>query len=202
MMFMTLRKLHLVAIAACLAAAAPASAQSVPKPASVEVVTVAGLGSATILTYKAQFVSADPATRRVVLEVPSGERWAVIAPPLVGDLSSFRVGQNLVIRKLPGVVTAIGKVGKGQPTEVLNEVVVNEGLPGLPEGFGLREISIAAPVVSVDPAAGTVSFPGPDGYLRTLKAANAPVLVDLQALQPGTTVKFTYVEGLAINAVQ
>lgn len=74
MMFMTLRKLHLVAIAACLAAAAPASAQSVPKPASVEVVTVAGLGSATILTYKAQFVSADPATRRVVLEVPSGER--------------------------------------------------------------------------------------------------------------------------------
>lgn len=199
---MTLRKLHLAAVAACFVAAAPASAQSVPQPAAVDVVTLAGLGSATILTYKAQFVSADAATRRVVLEVPSGQRWAVIAPPLVGDLSYFRVGQNLVIRKLPGVVTAIGKVGKGQPTEVLNEVVVNEGLPGLPEGFGLREITIAAPVVSVDPAAGTVSFPGPDGYLRTLKAANATVLVDLQALQPGTTAKFTFVEGLAINAVQ
>ncbi|MFG1377461.1 hypothetical protein [Xanthobacter autotrophicus] len=40
------------------------------------------------------------------------------------------------------------------------------------------------------------------GYLRTLKAANATVLADLQTLQPGATVKFTYVEGLAINAVQ
>lgn len=199
-MIMTKRMLQLAAVAACLAAAVPASAQ--PKPAAVDVVTLPGVGTASVLTYKVRFVSADPATRRVVLETPSGERWAVVAPPLVGDLSYFRVGQALLIRKLPGVVTAVGKPGKGKAGDVLNEVVVDTGLPGLPEGFGVREISIAAPVVSVDPANATVSFPGPDGYLRTLKAANSEVLSNLQALKPGTLAKITYVEGLAINAVQ
>lgn len=201
---MTFRTLKLAVIAASLAAGLPAAAQAPdqPKPEAVDVVTLPGLGSATILTYKVRFVSADPATRAVVLETPAGKRWAVVAPPLVGDLSAFRNGQALVIRKLPGVVTTIAKPGKNQPAEVLNEVVVNDGLPGLPEGFGLREITLVAPIVSTDPAAGTVSFPGPDGYLRTLKAANAKVLADLQTLQAGSTAKLTYVEGLAINAVK
>ena len=201
---MTFRTLKLAIVAASLATALPAVAQApdLPKPEAVDVVTLPGLGSASILTYKVRFVSADPVTRSVVLETPAGKRWAVVAPPLVGDLSYFRNGQGLLIRKLPGVVTAIGKAGKDQPGAVLNEVVVNDGLPGLPEGFGLREVTIVAPVVATDPAAGTVSFPGPDGYLRTLKAANGKVLGDLQTLQQGSTVKFTYVEGLAINAVQ
>lgn len=202
---MPFRTLKLALVAASLAAASlPAAAQAPdqPKPEAVDVVMLPGLGTATILTYKVRFVSADPATRSVVLETPAGKRWAVIAPPLVGDLTFFRNGQSLLIRKLPGVVTAIGKPAKNEPSEVLNEVVVNEGLPGLPEGFGLREVTLVAPVVATDPAAGTVSFPGPDGYLRTLKAANGTVLADLVKLQPGANVKFTFVEGLAINAVQ
>lgn len=202
---MTFRTLKLAVVAASLASASaftvlPAAAQDVPKPEAVDVVTLPGLGSATILSWKVRFVSANQATRTVVLETPAGKRWAVVAPPLVGDLSAFRNGQSLLIRKLPGVVTAIAKPAKNEPAEVLNEVVVNDGLPGLPEGFGLREVTIVAPVVATDPAAGTVSFPGPDGYLRVLRAANATVLSALPTLQQGTNAKFTYVEGLAINA--
>lgn len=202
---MTFRTLRLAIVAASLATASvftalPAAAQDVPKPEAIDVVTLPGLGSATILSWKVRFVSANPATRTVVLETPAGKRWAVVAPPLVGDLSAFRNGQSLLIRKLPGVVTAIAKPAKNEPAEVLNEVVVNDGLPGLPEGFGLREVTIVAPVVATDPAAGTVSFPGPDGYLRVLRAANATVLSALPTLQQGTNAKFTYVEGLAINA--
>lgn len=202
---MTFRTLKLAVVAASLASASaftvlPAAAQDVPKPEAVDVVTLPGLGSATILSWKVRFVSANPATRTVVLETPAGKRWAVVAPPLVGDLSAFRNGQSLLIRKLPGVVTAIAKPAKNEPAEVLNEVVVNDGLPGLPEGFGLREVTIVAPVVATDPAAGTVSFPGPDGYLRVLRAANATVLSALPTLQQGANAKFTYVEGLAINA--
>ena len=202
---MTFRTLKLAVVAASLASASvftvlPAAAQDVPKPEAVDVMTLPGLGSATILSWKVRFVSANPATRTVVLETPAGKRWAVVAPPLVGDLSAFRNGQSLLIRKLPGVVTAIAKPAKNEPAEVLNEVVVNDGLPGLPEGFGLREVTIVAPVVATDPAAGTVSFPGPDGYLRVLRAANATVLSALPTLQQGTNAKFTYVEGLAINA--
>lgn len=181
---------------------APASAQSRPQPAQVEQVVVPGFGQVTILTYRAQFVSADSATRRTVLEDPSGRRWAVIAPPLVGDLSLFRVGETLLIRVAPGIVTALGKAHQGRPGEVMAEVAVNDGLPGWPEGFGIREVTLTTIFVAVDPGAGTVTFEGPDGNVRVVRAANDRVLADLQKVQPGDLAQITYLEGLAINAIR
>jgi len=191
----------LAAALLCAGAAAPAMAQQ-PVPAEVSTVTIPNVGTATVLTYKVQFVSADPATRRVVLETPAGLRWAVIAPPLVGDLSYFRNGETLIIRKLPGVVTALGKAHQGKPGEVLSEVAVNAGMPGWPEGFGVREVVLTTIFVAVDPTAGTVTFEGPDGQARTVKAGNAKVLEDLQKVRPGDLAQITYLEGLAINAVR
>ncbi|MEP9354968.1 hypothetical protein ABLE93_15370 [Xanthobacter sp. KR7-65] len=184
------------------AAFAPALAQPRPVPAEVEQVVVAGFGQITIVTYKAQFVSADPATRRVVLEGPLGRRWAVIAPPLLGDLSAFRNGETLLIRVAPGIVTALGKAHQGKPGEVMSEVAVNDGLPGWPEGFGIREVTLTTIFVGIDPAAGTVTFEGPDGNVRVVRAANAQVLADLQKVNPGDLAQITYLEGLAINAIR
>ena len=205
---MTSRPLHALLLSTALATsllagvASPALAQPQPAPAAVDTYTVPDVGTVTVLTYKVQFVSADPATRQVVLETPAGARWAVIAPPLVGDLSYFRNGESLIIRKLPGVVTALTKAHRGKPGEVLKEVVVDAGLPGWPEGFGLREVVLTNPFVAINLAGGTVSFVGPDGDLRTLKAANAKVLEDLAKIQPGDLAQITYLEGLAINAVR
>lgn len=179
-----------------------AVAQSRPAPAEVDTVIVQGTGAITVLTYKAKFVSADPATRRVVLEDPSGRRWAVIAPPLLGDLTFFRNGETLIIRVAPGVVTAFGKAQQGKPGEVINEVVLDAGLPGWPEGFGVREVTLTTIFVDVNKAAGTVTFEGPEGGARTVRAANEKVLADLQQVQPGDLAQITYLEGLAVNAVR
>lgn len=179
-----------------------ALAQARPAPAEVDTVIVQGVGQITVFTYKAQFVSADPATRRVVLEDPSGRRWAVIAPPLLGDLSFFRNGETLIIRKAPGVVTALGKARQGKPGEVMSEVALDAGLPGWPEGFGVREVTLTTIFVDVNKAAGTVTFEGPDGGVRTLRAANDKVLADLQQVQPGDLAQVSYLEGLAINAIR
>lgn len=199
---MKIHHISAAALAAILGAAAPALAQSQPTPASTEVVTIPGVGTANILSYKVQFVSANPATRQVVLETPAGLRWAVVAPPLVGDLTYFRNGETLLIRKLPGTVTAIGKAAKGQPGEVLKEAVIDAGPPGWPEGFGIREVTVVAPVVSTNPADGTVSFPGPDGYLRTLRVGNDAALSSLSMVQPGRPAEISYIEGLSINAMR
>lgn len=196
---MTLRFLTVAAVLASLGAGA-AHAQPQPAPTAVNVVAIPGVGTATVLTYNVRFVSADPATRRVVLETPSGLRWAVVAPPLVGDLGYFRNGQDLIIRKLPGIVTALRKAERGNPGEVLNEVVVNAGLPGLPEGFGIREVTLTSILVAIDPAGGTLTFEGPDGAVRIVKASDQ-ALIDPQKVQAGDLAQITYLEGLAINAV-
>lgn len=79
-------------------------------------------------------------------------------------------------------------------------MVVDAGLRGCRK-VSAREVTLAAPVVSVAPADGTMSFPGADGYLCTLKAANDTVLEHLRTL-PGAVAKITYLDGLAINAMR
>lgn len=189
-------------LAAGLCPALPAFAQLRPTPAEVDTVMVQGVGPVTVLTYRAQFVSADPGTRRMVLEDPSGRRWAVIAPLLLGDLGYFRAGETLIIRVAPGVVTALGKARQGKPGEVMNEVALDAGLPGWPEGFGVREVTLTTIFVDVNKAAGTVTFEGADGAVRTVKAANDKVLADLQQVEPGDLAQITYLEGLAVNAMR
>ncbi|MFG1301642.1 hypothetical protein V5F49_17795 [Xanthobacter sp. V3C-3] len=178
------------------------AAQPRPTPAEVDQVLVQGVGQVTVLTYKAQFVSADPATRRMVLETPAGRRWAVVAPPLLGDLSYFRNGETLIIRVAPGEVLALGKAHQGRPGEVMKELAVNAGLPGWPEGFGVREVTVTTIFVDINKQAGTVTFEGLDGVVRTLKASNDKVLADLQQVQPGDLAQITYLEGLSVNAVR
>ncbi len=198
------RKQLSVALFAGFAFLAPAGIQAQPRPTPAEVsqVFVQGIGQINVLAYKAKFVSADPATRRVVLEDPAGRRWSVVAPPLLGDLSLFRVGENLLIRVAPGVVTALGKAHQGRPGEVMAEVAINDGLPGWPEGFGIREVTLTSIFVGLDPVAGTVTFEGPDGNVRVVRAANDKVLADVQKVQPGDLAQITYIEGLAVNAMR
>lgn len=197
------RGLSAAVLAAGLVLAVPAGAQAPqrPTPAEVDQVYVQGVGQVTVLTYKAQFVSADPATRRMVLETPAGRRWAVFAPAMLGDLGYFRNGETLIIRVAPGEVVALGKAHQGKPGEAIKEVAVNAGLPGWPEGFGVREVTVTTIFVDVNPQAGTVTFEGLDGVVRTLKASNDKVLADLQQVRPGDLAQITYMEGLAVNAV-
>ncbi|MFG1345407.1 hypothetical protein V5F59_10970 [Xanthobacter autotrophicus DSM 431] len=191
-------------LAAGLACPGPLFAQAPlrPTPTEVNSVFVQGVGQVTVFTYRAQFVSADPATRRVVLELPNGRRWAVIAPPIIGDLTAFENGQTLIISVAPGEVTGLGKARQGRPGELVNEVALNAGLPGWPEGFGVREVTITTIFVDINKQNGTVTFEGLDGVVRTMKAANPNVLADLQQVEPGDLAQISYLEGLTINAIR
>ena len=48
-----------------------------------------------------------------------------------------------------------------------------------------REVSISAEVVSVDPAANTVTFKGPKGNMRTVNVQNAALQAKLTVAQAG-----------------
>ncbi|WP_454915188.1 hypothetical protein [Xanthobacter sediminis] len=196
-------KIRLVAAAvSALVALGTGGAFAQPQPTSTETATIAGVGTVPVLVYQARFVSADPATRRMVLELPNGRRWAVTAPLILGDLGAFQNSERLLIRAVPGVVTGLGKARQGTPGEVLSDVAVNDGLPGWPEGFGIRAVTLTTIFVDVNKPAGTVTFEGPDGGVRTLRAVDPKVLADLQQVEPGDLAQISYLEGIAINAGQ
>ncbi|WP_234053913.1 MULTISPECIES: hypothetical protein [unclassified Xanthobacter] len=195
-------RLVAAALSALVVLGAGSAALAQPQPTSSEMVTIAGVGTVPVLVFQARFVSADPATRRMVLELPTGKRWAVTAPLILGDLEAYRNSERLLIRVVPGVVTALGKARQGTPGEVLSDVAINDGLPGWPEGFGIRAVTLTTIFVDVNKQAGTVTFEGPDGGVRTLRAVDPKVLADLQQVQPGDLAQISYLEGISINAGQ
>lgn len=187
--------------AASLAGILPASAQQArPVPDSVTTIDIPNVGPMQVLTYKAQFVSADPATRRVVLQGAWGKRWSVLVPPMMGDVMSLANSRSLVIRVLPGTATYLGKATQGRPGEVFAEVALNAGLPGWPQDFGVREVTITTILANLDRTAGTITFEGADGFVRTVKA-EPKVLADLQGVELGDLCQIKYFEGITINAV-
>lgn len=195
-------RLVAAALSALVVLGAGSAALAQPQPTSSEMVTIAGVGTVPVLVFQARFVSADPATRRMVLELPTGKRWAVTAPLILGDLEAYRNSERLLIRVVPGVVTALGKARQGTPGEVLSDVAINDGLPGWPEGFGIRAVTLTTIFVDVNKQAGTITFEGPDGGVRTLRAVDPKVLADLQQVQPGDLAQISYLEGISINAGQ
>lgn len=185
---------------AALFGAEEVAAQPRPVPTTVTTVDVPGVGPMTVLSYQARFVSADPADRRVVLEGANGKRWSVVVPPLFGDVMAMANSRSVTVRVLPGVVTYLGKAHQGTPGRVSAEVVLKDGLPGWPQDFGFREVTITNILVNIDKANGTLSFEGADGLVRTVKAANPQVLADLQQVQLGDLCEIRYYEGLAVTA--
>ncbi len=159
------RRAVLRGFAAGLAAASfgalPAFAQPRPVPDAVTTIDVPNVGPMQVLIYKAQFVSADPATRRVVLQGSWGKRWSVLVPAMMGDVMSLANSRSLVIRVLPGTATYLGKATQGRPGEVFAEVALNAGLPGWPQDFGMREVTITTIMVNLDKANGTITFEAP-----------------------------------------
>lgn len=185
---------------ASLPGAGSAMAQLRPRPSSVTTIDVPGVGPMQVLTYQARFVSADPVERRVVLEGSNGRRWSVRVPPLLGDVMDLANSRSLTIRMLPGAITYLGKARQGTPGKVMAEVVLKEGLPGWPQDFGLREVTIVATLVDIDKAAGMVSFEGADGLVRTVRATDPQVLANVQQVELGDLSEIRYYEGIAISA--
>ncbi|MGQ3673333.1 hypothetical protein ACT6QG_13175 [Xanthobacter sp. TB0136] len=193
------RTLAVTALAGLLLGASPLMAQPAVTPAETDVVEFPGRGAVEVLSYPAKFVSADVVTRHAIFEGANGKRWSVVIPAGVADLSALKNGENVTVRVLPAVVTALGKAHQGTPGEIIEQVAVNEGLPGLPEGYGLVSVTMTTIFVGVDKAAGTVTFEGLGGKVHTVRAFDEKVLEDLQKVEPGDLSQISYLEGISLT---
>lgn len=200
-----MKKAQRLLIAGCVAALAGlgavqgASAQTVPPPAETDVVILGDIGAVKVLTYPARFVSANLETREAVFESEDGKRWEIVVPPGVADLAAMQNSEKVTVRLLPAVVTNVAKAESGKPGEVMNQIVGNDGLPGLPDGFGLLSVTLTTPFISIEPDTGSVTFEGPDGHVRTMRAFDAKVLKTLKTMDPGDLAQITYMEAISIT---
>ncbi len=193
------RMLATAALASLLLGTVPLAAQPAVQPAQTDVVVFSNLGTVEVLDYPAEFVSADLNTREAIFESENGKRWEVVIPPGVADLAALQNSQKVTVRVMPTVLTALGKATQGTPGEVIEQVAVTDGLPGLPEGFGVNAVTMTTIFVGLDKTAGTVTFEGLGGKVHTVRAFDPKVLADLQKVEPGDLAKITYLQAIALT---
>jgi len=137
----------------------------------------------------------DQATRMVTLKTPDGKLVSFIADEAVKNLPQVKVGdkvkvnyyESLVMRVLKPEEAAVNVAGAG----------VAAAKPGeKPAGVGAREVTVTVTIEAIDMKAGTVTFKGPAGNVRTIPAEDPK---NLEKIKVGDRVAVTYKEALAIS---
>lgn len=174
-------------IAAALAAAVPAAAQTDPSrstPVSLSEVEMVG-----------EVVKVNKAAKTLVVKDPSGKRLKLDVPAEVAGLDDIKPGNLLELRYLQAVALNVDKPGQGasQSTEDVRlapqggaeMVVKSKRLTGTITGFDTtrKELVVRGPE-------GSISFHAPDGF------------VDFEQVKVGDTVSVQYTEGVALSAAK
>ncbi|HEY6476068.1 MAG TPA: hypothetical protein VI456_05760, partial [Polyangia bacterium] len=164
------------------ALAAPAGEVTESNSASGQTRTQLVHASATVTAI-------DKSTRTISIKTDDGEETSVQVPKDVKQFDTLATGDKIDLDFYRSMAISMAPSGsKPSASERKGRMVdVGGGVRG-------REVSMSAEVVSVDPAANTVTFKGPKGNLRTVHVENAANQARLASLKPGQVVQFDWVE--------
>jgi hypothetical protein len=140
--------------------------------------------------------SIDRAARRVTVQGADGERRTINVPAEVRGFDTLKVGDNVEMDYYESIGISVLAPGT-KPTVRERTSGVRTPTPGAMSAD--RELTVAAEVVSVDPAAGAVSFRGPEGQIRTVTIADPEMQSRVASLKPGQVVQVTHRESIAAS---
>src|SRR5262245_59036511 len=158
------------------------SKAKMPGEGVVGAVTVRGTISA-IDAEKGTVTLKGPKGRTLTLEVKDKSKFDVI-----------KVGDPVVATYVEAVAIQVAK--SGAPAVSTQESRVTSKPGETPAGAIGRQITVTAPIVSIDNKAHTVTIKGPDGATETIKVKRPE---NLQKVKPGDLVDITYTQALAVS---
>jgi hypothetical protein len=175
------------AVAACEQGSSPMVAQS-PAPAAVE----------RDVEVSAIVQSVDMPSRRVVLRDASNRLMTVIAGPDVRNLAQVRVGDRVVMHYREALAVSMAVPGSPPTTGVAAGMA--RARPGeTPAGAEGVAVQGRVRIEAVDPVLHTVTFVGPAGVPRTVKARDPRMQEFVRGLKRGDEVDMIYSEAIAVR---
>jgi cold shock CspA family protein len=167
--------------------AAPAVTQSVTN-------TATGQTKTQLVHAVATVKSVNHGDRSITLKKEDGEEMTVHVPESVKGIETVKPGDKVDVDYYASMAISMAPAGtKPSMTERKGQSVDMGG------GISGRELKMSAEVVSVDPAANTVTFKGPKGNMRTVYVADPANQEKLPSLKPGQVVQFDYTEAVAAS---
>lgn len=166
--------------------------QAAPGMAESETNTAAGQTRTQLIHAVATVKGINRSDRSVILKKDDGEEATIHVPEAVKGFETLKMGDKVDIDYYESLAISMAPTGtKPSMSERKGgSVDVGGGIRG-------REMKMSAEVVSVDPAANTVTFKGPKGNMRTVYVANAALQEKLATMKPGQVVQFDYTEATA-----
>jgi len=136
--------------------------------------------------------SIDRKNRTVMLKKEDGDIVPVQVPPEMTGFDRLKVGDKVDVDYYEAV--AVSLLPPGTKPSASERVSTSHGGG---KGGAIREQTVSAEVIAVDPAANTVTFKGPKGNVRTIKVQDPEMQARLKTIKPGQVVQLTYSEAVA-----
>jgi len=156
--------------------------------------TAAGQTRSQLVHTTATVSKIDHSNRNLTLTMQGGEEMPIEVPAEVKGFDTLKVGSKVDVDYYRSMAVSMAPTGSKPTMNERRGRTVDEG-----GGVRGREVTISAEVVSVDPAANTVTFKGPKGNLRTINVQNRALQEKLPSLKPGQVVQFDWVEAVAAS---
>ena len=135
--------------------------------------------------------------RSIILKKDDGEETTIHVPEAVKGFDTLKMGDKVDVDYYESLAISMAPTGTKPSMSERKGAAVDVG-----GGIRGREMKMSAEVVSVDPAANTVTFKGPKGNMRTVYVADPANQQKLASLKPGQVVQFDYTEAVAATIRQ
>jgi len=177
-----------------LAGAMTSVSRAAPEVEQSETNSAQGQTRSQLVHTTATVTKIDKGTRMLSIKTESGEDTTVEVPPAVKQFDKLAVGDKIDLDYYRSMTVSLApSSSKPAMSERKGRMVdVGGGVRG-------REVTMTAEVVSVDPAANTVTFKGPKGNIRTVNVMSPALQAKLPSLKPGQVVQFDWVEAVAAS---
>lgn len=170
------------------------AAFAAPAVEDSEVNTATGQTRSQLIRTTATIMGIDTGDRTLLLKASDGSQNWVHVPDSVPGFDRLKTYDKVNVAFYQSMAISLAPSGT-KPSMSATQ----EGAVDLAAGVKGREFRVSAKVVSVDPAANTVTFKGPQGRVRTVSVENPALQAKLPSLKPGQVVQFDYTEAVAAD---
>jgi cold shock CspA family protein len=171
-----------------------ATAFAAPSVEDSEVNSAKGQTRSQLIHTSASIVGIDNIDRSVLLKTDEGAQTWVHVPDSVAGFDRLKMGDRVNVDFYQSLAISLAPSGSKPSMSATQAGAVEMGA-----GVKGRELRLSATVISVDPAAQTVTFKGPKGHISTVNVENPALQAKLPSLRPGQVVQFDYTEAVAAD---
>ena len=134
--------------------------------------------------------------RLVTLKGSRGNEITVYVTDRAKNLPQLKVGDQVTMKYYEDLALRVVPPGQAAPAPTTTSARSTAAPGETPGGVEARVTTVTVTIEAIDKQAGTVTFKGPAGISRTIKAAD-PKNLDL--IKVGDPVAITYTEALAVS---